>query len=259
VRVLGRDRGKLVRLFGAGFDIVSGDAMQPATLGPALEACDGVHVSLADGPGEDLGARTIVASAIERGVTRISYVSGTTVCEEHAWFPIVARKLAAERAVRDSGIPHVILRPSWFMEILANFILGDRAICIGSHPTPYHFMAADDFGGIVSRFYALERAPDATLQVHEPERLRLHDAIDRYRAALCPSIRRVTPLPFWLAAVVARLRGREGARMRRAVRFLRYFAAVGEGAPTPENDRWLGRATTGLDTWLDRQRALRAA
>jgi hypothetical protein len=48
----------------------------------------------------------------------ISIVSGRMVAEENCWFPMIENEFQAEQAVRNSGIPYMIFRPTWFFESL---------------------------------------------------------------------------------------------------------------------------------------------
>ena len=58
------------------------------------------------------GTENLVAAAKEAGVRRYVYLSGTGAAPDarYHWF---RAKWRAETAVRDSGIPYVIFRPSW--------------------------------------------------------------------------------------------------------------------------------------------------
>ena len=71
---------------------------------------------------------------------RVTYISGTTVCEENRWFPLVDRKLRSEEAIRASAIDYTIFRPGWFMEMLARFVRDDRAIVFGKPRQLWHFV-----------------------------------------------------------------------------------------------------------------------
>ncbi len=58
------------------------------------------------------GTERLVAAAVENGVRRIVYLSGAGTSPERPepWFQA---KVIAERAIQESGLEYVILRPSW--------------------------------------------------------------------------------------------------------------------------------------------------
>jgi uncharacterized protein YbjT (DUF2867 family) len=216
----------------------------------ALDGCDGVHVCVAHRGDETAAVDCVVTAAKRAGVRRLSYVSGTSVREENAWFPMVAAKLRAEHLVADSGLPWTIFRPTWFMESVANFVHSGRAVSFGTARLPLSLLASDDFAGMVCRAYEREETVNRGFRVLGPEVIDLHDAIDRYRAAVHPEINRTTRIPFWMARVMARFRGRVGADMSAAVAFVEYFQRAREGAADPDSERLLGPATTTFDAWL---------
>lgn len=80
----------------------------PGTWGPALERAGAVYLVP---PTEHLDASPVedfVSQAVKAGVRRLVLLSGRGA--DHAGEPPV------ERAVRESGIPWTILRPSWFAQ-----------------------------------------------------------------------------------------------------------------------------------------------
>lgn len=252
VRVMGRSTRRLEQIFPSGFELVEGDVSDVAGLEQNMAGCFGVHISLPSDAGEAAGTRHIIEAAKRSSVERVSFVSGTTVCEEHSWFPLVKEKLEAESIIQAAGIPFVLFRPTWFMEVLPNFVKRSLALCIGSHPSPYHLLAADDFGEMVARYYQLDQAPNTALQVRGPESVRLPVAIRRYCEVLRPGLRMWT-LPFWFSSFVATMRRSE--QMKWAVKFAKYFQQVGEGPFTPLTTELLGEPTITLDKWLERRRA----
>jgi NADH dehydrogenase len=58
------------------------------------------------------GTRNLVAAAVQAGVGRLVYISGAGAAPDAArhWFRV---KWAAETAVRESGLPYTIIRPTW--------------------------------------------------------------------------------------------------------------------------------------------------
>jgi uncharacterized protein YbjT (DUF2867 family) len=255
VRAMARDRLRLVEAFGDRAEIVAADATSVPAVEGALDGCDGVHVCVAHGADEALAVERVARAAVRAGTQRMTYVSGTSVCEENAWFPMVAGKLRAERSLQTSGVPWTIFRPTWFMEVLDNFFKHGRVICFGRGYFRLRFLASADFAAVVARAYATPEAENRAFRVLGPEPISVRDAIDRVRAALHPELRAVTHLPFAVARIVGRLRGRAGAPMRDAAAFVRYFEGIDEGVPDPDASRLLGDCPTTLDAWIARRRA----
>jgi NADH dehydrogenase len=211
-----------------------------------------VHVSIA-GPLEQASAEAATALAREHGLSRIGYVSGSTVDERNRWFPMVAQKLNAEQAVAASGVAWTVFRPTWPFETLARFVRGGKATVIGKIPTLYHWFAADDFARMVSTAYRTDEAADKRLYVHGPEAIVMREALDRYRAALHPEIASVSTLPTWLGRVIATVTRND--MLKFACALMAYFERAGEPGDPTEANRLLGAPTTTLDAWLAARKA----
>lgn len=242
VRLMARDAARLAKAFPSGFEHAAGDATDETALARALDGCSGVHVSVAHGADEAKAVEVASRVARRLGVGRISYVSGTSVCEANAWFPMVAGKLRAERVIEASGVPFTIFRPTWFMEALENFFKHGRAVCFGRGAVRLRFVASDDFAELVPRAYETDAAAGRGFRVLGPAPIALYDALDRCRAALHPEIGKVTRLPFPVARLIAFLRGGEGAQMRDAAAFVRYFEGSRRAKPSPRSSACSGGA-----------------
>jgi uncharacterized protein YbjT (DUF2867 family) len=250
VRVMARRAKKLEELFGDRFEIVAGDAKIAASVQNAMHGCWGVHVCVSHGGDEAPLVERVVEAAQKHQLGRISYVSGTSVREENAWYPMVRDKLRAEKAVVDSGIPWTILRPTWVNEVIENFFQHGKAICFGAGEFQLHLLASTDLAKVLARAYASPEAENRAFRVLGPEPIRLTDALERLRAVKHPQIAKVTHVPFLLASLIAALRGREGEKMKDAARFVRYFEQIEEGEPDPEVTRLCGDCTTRFEDWL---------
>ncbi len=247
VRVFVRDPVRVRALFGQTVDLVAGDVGNVKALERAMEGCAAVHVSIG-GEVDRESAENVALLAPRMGTLRIGYVSGSTVCEENGWFPMVAAKLAAERAVEESGVPWTIFRPTWPMEQLPNFVRLGRPMVIGALPTPYHFFAAADMARMLSAAYQSEAAEGKRLYVHGPEALRVKDAVERYARHLDLQTREATVMSIRKAKVIGFLTGNR--RLRGAAALMAYFEKVGEPGDPAEADEILGAPTTTLDEWL---------
>src|SRR3990170_2397813 len=127
VAVLSRDAAKVARRFpDLSVEARQGDVREPESLRPAFAGVETVIncVQFPNSPIENKrkgwtfeqidyeGTVHQVAAAKEAGLSRYVYVSGVGAApdaEQH-WFVL---KWRAEEAVRNSGITHVIIRPTW--------------------------------------------------------------------------------------------------------------------------------------------------
>jgi uncharacterized protein YbjT (DUF2867 family) len=122
VRALVRSAGRATRLSTWGAELAVGDVTDAGSL---RDACDGVDcvvhlVAIIRGRPQDFerimaeGTRSLVSAAQRAGARRFVLASALGVDE---WtkdaVPYYAAKWEMERAVRESGLEHVILRPSF--------------------------------------------------------------------------------------------------------------------------------------------------
>lgn len=247
VRLLARNPIRIRELFGQSVDLVAGDLGNLTALERAMEGCQAVHISV--GGEVDLeSARSVAEMAPRLGVKRIGYVSGTTVREENAWYPMVEAKLAAEKVVQECGVPWTIFRPTWPMAQLWNFVRSGRPMLIGNLTTPYHFFATDDMGRMVSAAFSLEAAKGRCFYIHGPEAILLKDAVERYAHALDLRTREAMVMSVRKARVVAFLT--RNRRLRFAADLMGYFEKVDEPGDPSEANALLGAPTTTLDQWV---------
>jgi NADH dehydrogenase len=256
VRVLSRSPDRARALLGADCEVVGGDVDDWPSLEAAMCGCAGVHVSLPEfDPDLDRrGTANVARAAARADVGRLTYVSGTTVSEENAWFPIVRAKLQAEAVIRASGVPYSIFRLGFVMETLDKSIRGPVALVVGHHPHPFHMVAAADFARMVSAAHARPEAANKVFFVHGPQAYTWPQALRRYCALAHPRSRIIT-IPFCLAEIIARV-GRR-AEVRAALPFLRYLARTPERGDPTEANALLGAPTITLDEWSRQQRNAR--
>jgi uncharacterized protein YbjT (DUF2867 family) len=122
VRALVRKPARASRLSAWGVDLATGDVTDPASL---AAACDGVDtvvhlVAIIKGRPQDFervmteGTRNVVAAAQEAGVQRFVLASALGLDERSKdAVPYFGAKWEMERAVNESGLEHVIFRPSF--------------------------------------------------------------------------------------------------------------------------------------------------
>jgi uncharacterized protein YbjT (DUF2867 family) len=122
VRALVRDPARATRLAAWGVELATGDVTDPASLRAACEGVDAVvHlVAIIRGEPADFervmseGTRNVVTAAQEAGVRRFVLASALGLDERSKdAVPYFAAKWEMERAVRESGLEHVIFRPSF--------------------------------------------------------------------------------------------------------------------------------------------------
>jgi NADH dehydrogenase len=122
VRCLVRDRSRGREVASWGAELVEGDVTDRASLDAAVAGCDVViHlVAIIVGRREDFervmeeGTRNVVDAAKAAGVRRFILMSALGTSDEtRDLVPYYHAKWEMERAVRDSGLEHVIFRPSF--------------------------------------------------------------------------------------------------------------------------------------------------
>jgi uncharacterized protein YbjT (DUF2867 family) len=251
VRILARDVAKARKLFDESFEIVQGDVTDLESLEEAMADCYGVHVSVG-GAVDQISAENVASLAPKLGLAHITYVSGSTVCEENGWFPMTAQKLIAESAVRQCGVPYTIFCPTWPMEQLPRFIVGGRATLIGEQPILWHWFAAHDFGRMVANAYQREAAMNKRLYVHGPEQLTMKEALERYCQTFHPDITSVSVLPVETARSMAAASGNE--MLKFFAELMAYFQKVGEPGNPKEANQILGAPTTTLADWIEQKK-----
>jgi len=125
VRALVRDPAGDARLAAWGVEPAVGDVTDPASVRAACEGVDAViHlVAIIKGRPADFervmaeGTRNVVAAAREAGVRRFVLASALGLDERSKEaVPYFAAKWEMERAVRESGLEHVIFRPSFVFD-----------------------------------------------------------------------------------------------------------------------------------------------
>jgi len=122
VRCLVRDPGRAGELEGLGSELVEADMTEPETLRGAVEGVESVVHLVAIRQGKrsqfeavmSRGTRALLDEARRAGVRRFVHMSALGTTEETKDIvPYYGAKWDMEQAVRGSGLPHVIFRPSF--------------------------------------------------------------------------------------------------------------------------------------------------
>ena len=173
VRALCRHPQQADDLAALGAEVVAGDLTDAASL---ARATTGVQRVLAAAHGilgrgrwrseavDDAGHRSLFAAARNAGVDRLVYVSAHGASPDHP-VDFFRTKHAMEQALAASGLRHVVLRPTAFMEHHAHNFNGagllakGKAQLIGPGTKPRNFVAASDAASV--RSPATTSAPSA--------------------------------------------------------------------------------------------------
>lgn len=222
-RVAVMTRGARSLSLPAGVEVRTGDVRDAGSLQAAMAGVDTV-VSAVQFPNHPVesprrgytymavdgaGTERQVAAARAAGVQRFVYLSGagTRPGQTAPWF---LAKLRAEKAVRESGMPFTIFRPSWVYgpedRSLNKFVTFARLLpvvpVIGSGQTRVQPIHVDDLAEIIA---ASVGRPDAAGQVYElggPQELTM-DEIIRTMLRVMGKRRRLVHQPAWFMKLAA--------------------------------------------------------
>ncbi len=155
------------------------------------------------------GTERLVAAARQARVGRLLYLSGAGAAPDAArhWF---RAKWRAESAVRQSGIPYTILRPTWLYgprdDALNRFLRLGRLLPIVPMPGAGRQLLApvfiDDLARLAADCLAQEVAQERVFEVGGPETLTMNEIVRR--ALLADGrARPIAHAPAWLMKLVA--------------------------------------------------------
>ena len=125
VRAFVRDPDKAVTMLGDGVELVSGDFSNPESVRRALEGVEGVFLACANHPRQVEYETGVIDAARQAGVTRIVKLSalGAEIGSSVAFWDWHGR---IEEHLRASGVPAVVLRPTFNMTNLLGSAEGVR-------------------------------------------------------------------------------------------------------------------------------------
>jgi NADH dehydrogenase len=225
VRCLVRDPGRARRLEELGCDVVRGDVTEPESVRSAAAGCDAVvHlVAIIAGRPQDFervmvdGTWNVVDAAQREGLRRFVLMSALGTSEQTKdLVPYYGAKWAMEQAVRESGIEHVIFRPSFVFgpggAAITQFARMVRYLpvtpIVGPGTQRIQPIFVDDVAQFVARGVDLPEAANRTFELGGPQIVTWNELWQRLQKTL--GARRPTVhLPFRLvraqAAVMERL------------------------------------------------------
>jgi NADH dehydrogenase len=191
VRALARNRQALAALAPAA-EIAAVDLRDQRAL---TEACRGVgqivataNNNLGTGPNSptriDLTAyQSLCAAARSAGVGRLMYVSYKGVSAD-APVDIFRLKWRIEDAIRRSGIPHVMLRPTVFMDVWIDQIFGKGirekgvATVFGDGTRVSNYIAVDDVAAFATKILTRPEIVNEAVEIGGPSNLSQNALID---------------------------------------------------------------------------------
>lgn len=243
VRAVGRNAQKLETLRAPGVETMPLDLMNLAAL---TQACRGVGqiVSTANnnlGKGAtsptriDLTAhQNLCAAARNAGVRRIVYISAHGI-DQFSPVDIFRIKWYIEDAIRRSGVPYVILRPTAFMDVWVDQLIADPirkkgvATIFGPGTAQANYIAVDDVAEFVVKILAREEVLNEVVEIGGPSTMSMSDLTTLVEKQLGRGVKRrhIPVFVMKLFPPVVRLVDEVAARMMT----LGYFATTDRSFP----------------------------
>ena len=155
-------------------------------------------------------------------------------------------KAKAEEAILASGHPHVILRPTWFMEAwIGQLRAGPDFLAVGESERAIHWVSLDDMAMWLSASVTSAEAEGRTLTAQGRDALTIHEAARRLADA---SGRRVVKVP----VEAVRPPGAPEGLAATLQELFRYYDRTPEAFEADDLWRILGRPTVGFDDFVAR-------
>ncbi len=201
-----------------GAEVVVGDLIDPDSLARACRGVDRVFVAAHSflGKGEyrseavdDHGHRALIDAARAQGVKRFVYTSALGASPDHP-VDFFRTKYAIEQYLQASGLDHVILRPSAFMEWHAHIFNGKsilekgRTQLLGSGTKSRNFVAAIDVAQLAASALTVPAIRHRVIEIGGPGNFSNNEVAELYArtASIEP---RISHLPRALVTVLARI------------------------------------------------------
>lgn len=233
VRTLNRHPEQATDLAALGAEVVQGDLIDPGSLRRACVGVTGIlacaHSILGRGRWrseavDDAGHRSLIDAARDARVGRFVYVSGHGVRADHP-VDFFRTKHRIEQVLASSGLEHVILRPTAFMEHHVHLFVGKsvlekgKASLIGPATKPRNFIAATDIAPFAVKALLDEALPFRSLTIGGHGHMSNLE-VARLYAQLAGVEVKVSHLPLAAARVIATLAAPVHPGMARIMRML---------------------------------------
>ncbi|MFZ5981015.1 MAG: SDR family oxidoreductase [Candidatus Zixiibacteriota bacterium] len=240
---------------GADFPVIPGDVTDIKSLSAAFEDQNYIYINLNGNLDpktyeaiEIQGTANIARAAVESGIEKIGMISGASSQGVEKGIIYLDAKVRAERSLIESGIPYVIMRPSWFFESLPLAVVDGRAGVLGEQPVPRSWLAAADFARQVSNAFQKDEASNKCFYNLGPEKILMLTAIEKFCERFHPDIKPES-ISFFKAHLASYLPGM--GKLKLLIPFFEYFEDNSEDVDGSEADRILGPNLTTLEEWLD--------
>jgi len=255
VTIMSSNPEKARATVGADIPVVAGDVTEPSSLSEALEGQEYIYINLSAKLDPELyqtieieGTANIARAATEKGIEKIGMISGASSEGVEKGIIYLDAKVKAERSLIESGIPYIIMRPSWFFESLPMAVQKSRAGILGKQPIPRGWLAASDYARQVSNAFQKDEALNKCFYNLGPEKILMLTVLEQFCKQVHPDI---TPesISFFKARLASLLPGM--GTLKLLIPFFEYFEDNEEDVDSIEADRILGPNLTTLEEWLD--------
>ncbi len=253
IRLVGRNADKLQSL-GLDADIACGDMNDPASLAPAFQGGKRLFLLSAHGPDMEQQQINAITVATQQGFDHIVKISGSSQSiAPDSVSDMGQQHFRIEAALKKSGIPYTILRPTFFMQNLldmpATFVRNGRPIMMPFNGTQNltfidaqdiaaaaaHILQSDDFFGQIVELIG----DDGTFQ--------------DVAAIVSQTIGRTVSykaLPIWISSIALRLRGAPPWQRRHQIQMAKLFSAQGDIHNKTDITHLLGREPASLADFI---------
>jgi uncharacterized protein YbjT (DUF2867 family) len=270
-----RARGKPVRalvrrgsdagvLEGEEVEVVRGDMMDPASLGPAFDGVDALvtsavgytrrrkgDTSLTD----TVGNRNLADAAKNEGIRRFVF-TGILNAHEAPSVPHFWHKKLAEDYLEGLGVPFVSLRPGAFldqvMRLMGSGIAKGRMLSIGSPTVPLTYVLSADVAWCLAQAVDAEGVGGERIDIGWNRPLSMGE-VARISSDILKRQIRVRTVPWWLLNLVLGAVGRfseQAADIREMVRYFQSGRYVADVARQREVFGHVPTAEEGVTRWL---------
>jgi uncharacterized protein YbjT (DUF2867 family) len=202
---------------GAGIEFVTGDLAKDEGIEAAVEGAEIIVHCAGTAKGDEDKAQTLVRAASRGGTPHLVYISVVGDDQvpvesgvDRAMFGYYASKLAAERAVADSGLPWTTLRATQFHDLILKTAKQISKLPVVPVPAGFQFQPIDT-GEVADRLVELAVGPPAE-RVPDFAGPRIYEMADLVRGYLRASHKHRPILPIRLPGKAARA-VREGATL----------------------------------------------
>lgn len=150
------------------------------------------------------GTLNVLKAAEDRKEILVAKISGFGITLNKEW-PDAFQKFQAEEAIRDSGHPFLIMRPTVFMETLPLFLRGRFLFYAGQQPFDRYWIAGADYARQLVDLFKNPAYWNKTFNVQGCEALTFREAALRFANAFDPRIK-VVSIPLWSLRIAVLLR-----------------------------------------------------